>query len=256
MDLFDLKGKNALITGSTKGIGKAIAEHFAAHGANVVISSRGAELCDEVAAEINAKGGGKAVAIPANIGHDDQLDNLVAEAEKQLGSIDILVCNAAVNPYMGPFLDTPDEAFDKTIHINIRANMRLCKHVVPGMQKRKDGAIVIISSIAAFKGSKMLGIYAVTKAADTQIVRNLAAAYGEDNIRVNGIAPAVVKTNFAKALWEDEERAKKSASSYALKRLGEPDDIAGAALFFASRAGAWTTGQTLIIDGGWSISEN
>ena len=255
MELFDLTGKNALITGSTKGIGRAIAEQFAAHGANVVISSRGADLCDQVAGEINAKGGGRAVAIPANISHDDQLDALCTEAEKQLGQIDILVCNAAVNPYMGPFLDTPDDAFDKTIRVNIRANMRLAKHVVPGMQARKDGAIVIISSIAAFKGSKNLGIYAVTKAADTQIIRNLAAAYGEDNIRVNGIAPAVVKTNFARALYEDEERAKKTAAAYALKRLGEPDDIAGAALFFASKAGAWTTGQTLIIDGGWSINE-
>ncbi|MGH1368302.1 MAG: SDR family NAD(P)-dependent oxidoreductase [Maritimibacter sp.] len=255
MSLFNLKGKTALITGSTRGIGKAIAMEMAAHGANVVISSRKAEVCDEVASEINALGGGRAVAIPANISEDADIDALVSETEKQLGSVDVLVCNAAVNPYMGPFLDTPDEAFDKTIRVNIRSNMRLAKRVVPGMQAKKDGAIVIISSIAAFKGSQHLGIYAVTKAADTQIVRNLAAAYGPDNIRVNGIAPAVVKTKFASALYEDPEREKKVAASYALKRLGEPDDIAGAAVFFASRAGAWTTGQTLIMDGGWSISE-
>ncbi|MGC8203541.1 SDR family NAD(P)-dependent oxidoreductase [Aliiroseovarius sp. PTFE2010] len=255
MDLFDLKGKNALITGSTRGIGRAIAEHFAAHGANVVISSRKSEMCDAVAEHINTQGAGRAVAIPANVSEDADIDALVAKATAELGKIDILVCNAAVNPYMGPFLDTPDDAFDKTIAVNVRANMRLCKHVVPGMQQRKDGAIVIISSIAAFKGSRDLGIYAVTKAADTQIVRNLAVAYGKDNIRVNGIAPAVVKTKFAKALYEDPEREKRTAASYALKRLGEPDDIAGAALYFASRAGAWTTGQTLIVDGGWSVSE-
>ena len=256
MSLFDLTGKTALITGSTRGIGKAIAMEMAAQGANVVISSRKADACEAVAAEINAKGGGRAVPIPANVSEDGDIDALVAETEAQLGSVDVLVCNAAVNPYMGPFLDTPDDAFDKTIRVNIRANMRLAKAVVPGMQAKKDGAIVIISSIAAFKGSQHLGIYAVTKAADTQIVRNLAAAYGRDNIRVNGIAPAVVKTKFASALYEDPEREKAISKSYALKRLGEPDDIAGAAVFFASRAGAWTTGQTLIMDGGWSIMES
>lgn len=253
--LFDLSGQTALITGSTRGIGKAIAEAMAEAGANVVISSRKADQCDAVAAEINAKDGGRAVAIPANVAEDADLARLVEQTEAQLGPIDILVANAAVNPYMGPFLDTPDEAFDKTIRVNIRSTMRLAKHVVPGMQKNGGGAIVIISSIAAFKGSKHLGIYAVTKAADTQIVRNLATAYGPDNIRVNGIAPAVVKTKFASALYEDPEQEKAISRSYALKRLGEPDDIAGAALFFGSRAGAWTTGQTLIIDGGWSIEE-
>ncbi|MEC7763506.1 MAG: SDR family oxidoreductase [Pseudomonadota bacterium] len=254
--LFDLTGQTAIVTGSTKGIGKAIAFALAEAGANVVISSRKGEVCDAVAAEVNARGGGKAVAIPANVSKDEDLDRLVAETEAQLGPVDILVLNAAVNPYMGPFLDTPDDAFDKTIAVNIRANMQLAKRVVPGMQAKGGGAIVIVSSIAAFKGSKMLGIYAVTKAADTQIVRNLASAYGPDNIRVNGIAPAVVKTDFARALYEDPEREKRVAGSYALKRLGEPDDIAGAALFFASRAGAWTTGQTLIVDGGWSIEES
>ncbi|WP_298495364.1 SDR family NAD(P)-dependent oxidoreductase [uncultured Maritimibacter sp.] len=254
--LFDLAGKTALVTGSTRGIGKAIAMAYAEAGANVVISSRKVDACDAVADEINARGGGRATPIAANIAEDADIDRLVSEAEKQVGAVDILVCNAAVNPYMGPFLDTPDDAFDKTIAVNIRSNMRLCRAVVPGMQARRDGAIVIISSIAAFKGSKNLGIYAVTKAADAQIVRNLATAYGRDNIRVNGIAPAVVKTKFASALYEDPEREKAIARSYSLKRLGEPDDIAGAALYFGSRAGAWTTGQTLIIDGGWSIEES
>lgn len=253
--LFDLKGQVALVTGSTRGIGRAIAEAMAEAGASVVISSRKAAECEAVAAEINAKGAGRAVPIPCNISEDEAIEALVAQTEAQLGKVDILVANAAVNPYMGPFLDTPDDAFDKTIRVNIRSNMKLAKAVVPGMQEKGGGAIVIISSIAAFKGSKHLGIYAVTKAADTQIVRNLATAYGADNIRVNGIAPAVVKTKFASALYADPEREKAISRSYALKRLGEPDDIAGAALFFASRAGAWTTGQTLIIDGGWSIEE-
>ncbi len=254
MRLFDLTGKVALITGSTRGIGLAIAQAMAEAGARVVVSSRKADACDRVAAGIAASGG-EAIAVPANISDDGDLDRLVATTEERLGPVDVLVCNAAVNPYHGPFLDTPDDAFDKTIRVNIRSNMRLAKLVVPGMQARRDGAIVIVSSIAAFKGSNDLGMYAVTKAADAQIVRNLAVAYGRDNIRANGIAPALVKTDFARTLWADPARAKRVAESYALGRLGEPDDIAGAAVFLASRAGAWMTGQTLIIDGGWSVTE-
>ncbi|MFY0633277.1 MAG: SDR family oxidoreductase [Vannielia sp.] len=247
-DLFDLTGKVALVTGSTRGIGRAIAEAMVARGARVVISSRKPEACAAVAAEI----GPAAVPIACNVSDDGAIARLLEQAEARLGAVDILVCNAAVNPYMGPFLDTPDDAFDKTIAVNIRANMRLCKGVIPGMQAKGGGAIVIVSSIAAFKGSEHLGIYAVTKAADTQIVRNLAVAYGGDNIRVNGIAPAVVKTDFARALYEDPERARRTAESYALKRLGEPEDIAGVAVMLAAPAGAWMSGQTLIVDGGWS----
>ncbi|RAH98208.1 short-chain dehydrogenase [Acuticoccus sediminis] len=254
MRLFDLSGKTALITGSTKGIGKAIAAALADAGANVVISSRKQDACEAVAAEIRATGA-TAVPIPANISSDEDVTALVEKTTAELGAPDILVCNAAVNPYYGPFLDTPDDAFEKTIRVNVRSNMLLCKLCVPAMQARKDGAIVVVSSIAAFKGSDYLGIYALTKAADAQLVRNLAVTYGKDNIRVNGIAPALVKTDFARALWEDPERASKVAQSYALQRLGEPDDIAGAAVYFASPAGAWTTGQVLIIDGGGSVQD-
>lgn len=252
MNLFDLTGKCAVVTGSTKGIGRAIAAAMAAAGADVVISSRKADACEAVAGEIRAAGG-SAVPVPANISRDEEVDRLVDGAIDAFGRVDVLVLNAAVNPYYGPFLDTPDEAFDKTVRVNIRSNMRLARKVVPQMQERRDGVILIVSSIAALKGSDYLGIYAVTKAADMQMVRNLAVAYGRDNIRVNGIAPGLVKTDFARTLWEDPERARKVAESYAMKRLGEPEDIAGAAVFFASRAGAWTTGQTLVVDGGWSV---
>ena len=254
MRLFDISGKVALVTGSTKGIGRATAVALAEAGARVVVSSRTQADCDRVAAEI-AQAGGTATGIAANIGRDEDLAALVDGTEAAFGPVEILICNAAVNPYYGPFLDTPDDAFDKTIRTNIRANMRLARRVVPAMQARRDGAIIVISSIAAFKGSDNLGIYAVTKAADTQLVRNLAVAYGPDNIRANGIAPALVRTDFARTLWEDETRAQRVAQSYALKRLGEPDDIAGAAVFLASPAGAWMTGQTLIIDGGWSVRD-
>ena len=254
MDLFDLTGKVALITGSTRGIGRAIAEAMAMRGARVVISSRKPDACDEVAAAIRG-GGGDAVPIPANISRPEDIERLVTETEAQLGPPGILVCNAAVNPYYGPFLETPDEAFDKTVEVNIRSNMRLCRRVVPGMKAAGGGAIVVVSSIAAFKGSANLGIYAITKAADAQLVRNLAVAHGADGIRANGIAPAVVRTDFARALYEDPERERALAASYPLGRIGEPDDIAGAAVFLAAPAGAWMTGQTLIIDGGWSISD-
>ena len=254
MRLFDLSDRTALVTGSTKGIGRAIAGALAEAGARVVVSSRTQADCDRVVEEI-AEAGGVATGIAANISKDDALEALVDGAEAAFGPVDVLVCNAAANPYYGAFLDTPDEAFDKTIRTNVRANMRLARRVVPRMQARRDGAIVVISSIAAFKGSDNLGMYAMTKAADAQLVRNLAVAYGPCNIRANGIAPALVRTDFARALWEDEARAARVAETYALKRLGEPDDIAGAAVFLASRAGAWMTGQTLIIDGGWSVRD-
>ena len=252
--LFDLSNQVAVVTGSTKGIGLAAAEHMARCGAHVVISSRKQEACDAIAEEFRNQGL-KATAIAANISKDHEIDHLMEQTRSQVGPINILVCNAAVNPYFGPFLDTPDDAFEKTISVNIRSNMRLIKGALPDFVSQGEGSVVVVSSIAAFKGSKNLGIYAVTKAADTQIVRNIAVAYGDKNIRVNGVAPAVVRTDFAKALWTDENRAKEVADSYALKRLGAPDDIAGAIVFLASPASSWMTGQTLIIDGGWSINE-
>ena len=253
MRLFDLSGQVALITGSTKGIGLATAHAMAEAGAKVVISSRKAEVCETVANDIAAKGG-EAVAIPCNISEDAAVEELVAKTLSHWGEIDSLVCNAAVNPYYGPFLDTPDEAFEKTIRVNVRSNMKLAKLATPSMIESGGGSIVIISSIAAFKGSDFLGIYAVTKAADVQIVRNLAVTYGQHNIRCNAIAPALVKTDFAKALWEDPARAAKVAKAYPLNRLGEPDDIAGAVVFLAAPAGAWMSGQTLVIDGGWQAA--
>ena len=251
--MFDLADKVALITGSSKGIGKAIAVQMARAGARVVISSRKADACDLVAQEIVAAGG-KAIALPCNISHLDQMEALVEETLSRWGKIDSLVCNAAVNPYYGPFIDTPDEAFAKTVQVNVRSNMQLAKLALPQMIDRRDGSIIIISSIAGLKGADFLGIYAVTKAADMQIARNLAVANGKHNIRVNCIAPGLVKTDFARALWENPERLAQVLRTYPLARLGEPDDIAGAAVFLASRAGAWMTGQTLVIDGGWAVS--
>ena len=250
MELFDLAGKVAVVTGSTKGIGKAIAERLAEHGAKVVISSRKGAACETVASEINAKHPGAAIAVAANISSKDDLQRLVDEARAAFGKIDILVCNAASNPYYGPMSGISDEAFQKILGNNIVSNHWLAQLVAPGMMERRDGAIVIVSSIGGLRGSGVLGAYCISKAADMQLARNLAQELSPHNIRVNCIAPGLVKTDFARALWDTPEAEVRSSSGTPLRRLGEPDDIAGAAVFLASRAGAWMTGQTIVVDGG------
>ena len=254
--LFDLTGKTALITGSSKGIGKAIAEEMARQGAKVVISSRKADVCQEVADAINAEcadGPGGAIVIPAHIGDKAALEMLVAETREQLGQIDILVCNAAVNPYYGPMTDLPDSALDKILDINIKSNHWLCQMVLPEMKARKDGAIMIVSSVGGLRGSTDLGAYCISKAADIQLVRNLAVEHGPDNVRVNAISPGLVRTDFARALWENPDILERATASDPLRRIGEPDEIAGIAVYLASRAGSFTTGQNFVIDGGSTI---
>ena len=253
MSLFDLTGKVALVTGSTKGIGKAIAKRMAEQGAKVVISSRNQELCDEVAAEINSSGR-TAIGISCNINYAEQLERLVKKTEDQLGRIGILVCNAAINPYFGSSQDIPDSAFDKVMHANIGSVHRLCKLVIPSMAQNDGGSVIIVSSIGGLKGSDALGAYAISKAADMQIARNLAVEWGPKNVRVNCIAPGLVRTDFAKALWENPEIYAETVSKYPLRRIGEPDEIAGMAVLLASDAGSFTTGQTIVIDGGGTIA--
>jgi NAD(P)-dependent dehydrogenase (short-subunit alcohol dehydrogenase family) len=252
MRLFDLTGKVAIITGSSRGIGRAIAEHMAACGAKVVISSRKAEPCEQVAAGIRAAGG-QAIAIPASISDKGQLENLVAQTRAQLGPIDILVCNAATNPYYGPSTGMGDEAFDKIMRNNVLSNHWLCQMVRPDMAAAKNGAIVIISSIGGMRGDANIGMYCVSKAADMQLARNLAVEWGPDNIRVNCIAPGVIKTDFAKALTEDDTIRALIEKELPLRRVGEPDDIAGIALMLAAPAGKFITGQTIVADGGFMI---
>ncbi|MDP2139441.1 MAG: SDR family oxidoreductase [Gammaproteobacteria bacterium] len=253
MSLFNLTGKVALITGSTKGIGLAIARRMAQAGARVVISSRNQEICDEVAASINAEGG-VAVAIACNINYKEQLRQLVDKTVEQLGTIDILVCNAALNPHYGSSQNIPDEAFDKIMNANIGSAHRLCQMVLPAMAEKGGGAVIIVSSIAGLKGTPVLGAYGISKAADMQMARNLAVEWGPKNIRVNCIAPGLVRTDFARALWENPETYAATVAKYPLRRIGEPDEIAGAAIYLASDAGSFTTGQTLVVDGGGTIS--
>lgn len=254
--LFDLTGKVALITGSSRGIGKAIAVAMAEQGARVVISSRKAEACQQVAQQINQahQAPDRAIALPCNIADKRQLQQLVDETRRQFGQIDVLVCNAAVNPYFGPSATIPDDAFDKVLHSNIKSNHWLCQMVAPEMVERRDGVIIVVSSVGGLHGSAVLGTYALSKAADMQLVRNLAVEHGAYNLRANTIAPGLIRTDFSRALWENPEVLKRSTEQTPLRRIGEPEEIAGAAVFLASAAGRFMTGQTLVIDGGGSIA--
>ena len=251
MSLFSLTGKVAIVTGSSRGIGRAIAERLAEHGARVVISSRKAGACEAVRDAINQRhGAGAAISLPANISSKAELKALVDETTRQLGRIDVLVCNAASNPYFGPLGGIEDDQFRKILENNVIANHWLINFAVPQMIARKDGAIIIVSSIGGLRGSPVIGAYNVSKAADFQLARNLAVEYGPHNVRVNCIAPGLIKTDFARALWEDPENLRQRTSTTPLRRIGEPDEIAGAAVFLASQAGAFMTGQSLVIDGG------
>jgi NAD(P)-dependent dehydrogenase (short-subunit alcohol dehydrogenase family) len=251
-DLFDLSGKVAVITGSTRGIGLAIARQFALRGAKVVISSRKADAC-EAAKDGIVDAGGAAIAVPCNIASKEQLKALVDATVERYGGIDILVCNAAVNPYFGPTATIPDDAYDKIMNSNVRSNVWLCNMALPHIAAAGGGAAIIVSSIAGIKGTRLLGTYGLSKAADSALARNLAVEWGPKNVRVNALAPGIIKTDFAKALYEDPAIEKSVTRQYPIGRLGEVDDVAGVAVMLASRAGSFITGQTIVIDGGTTI---
>jgi NAD(P)-dependent dehydrogenase (short-subunit alcohol dehydrogenase family) len=255
MSYFDLAGKVAIITGSSRGIGKAIAAGLAAHGAKVVISSRKQAACEVVATELNERyGNATAIAIAASISDQAALQNLVDATRRVFGKIDILVCNAASNPYYGPMSGISDEQFTKILANNVIANHWIIQMVVPEMIERRDGSVVVISSIGGLRGSSTMGAYCVSKAADFQLVRNLALELGPRNVRINSIAPGVIRTDFAKAIWEDRAAEQALDRFTPLRRIGEPDDIGGAAVFLASDASRFMTGQVLLIDGGMTIN--
>ena len=250
---FDLTDKVAVVTGSSRGIGRSIAETMAQMGAKVVISSRKAEACEPVAAAIRDKGG-KAAVIPCNISRRNEVEALIRGAEETLGPIDILVCNAAVNPYYGPLGEITDEAFDKIMGANVKSNLWLCSLAIPGMAARGGGAVVMVSSIAGIRGTEMFGAYGISKAADFALARNLAVEWGPKNVRVNCIAPGLVKTDFARALWEDEKALERRNRATPLRRIGAPDEIGGVAAFLASPAASFITGQVIVADGGVTIA--
>jgi len=250
---FDLTGQVAVITGSSRGIGRSAAEIMASLGAKVVISSRKADACEAVAAAIRTAGG-EAIVIPCNISRKEEVEALVKRTLEQWGKIDTLVCNAAVNPYFGPLEKIPDEAFDKIMSSNIKSNLWLCNFAIPGMAEKGGGSVVIVSSIGGLRGSTMLGAYGISKAADFQLARSLAAEWGPKNVRINCVAPGLIRTDFARALWEDEKNLKPRLVTTPLRRIGEPDEIGGIVAFLASKAASFMTGTVVVADGGVTIS--
>jgi len=250
--LFDLSGKTALVTGSSRGIGRAIAIEMARHGAKVTVSSRKIDACHAVVDEIKGEGG-TAIAIGANIADKAQLQALVDGTVAAHGPIDVVVCNAAVNPYYGPISGIADEQWDRIMNANVRSNLWLCQMVGPAMAARGGGSIIFLSSIAGLHGSPIIGAYGVSKAADMHLARNLALEWGKQGVRINTIAPGLVKTDFAKALWDNPETLKAVLASSPLGRIGDPRDIAGAAIYLASEASRFMTGETIVVDGGATI---
>lgn len=250
--MFDLTDKVIVITGSTRGIGRATAEAMARAGAKVVISSRKARVCDEVAAELKAEGL-DVLAVPCHVGEKDQLQNLVDRTLEHWGRIDVLVANAATNPVYGPLSELTDEAYDKIMNTNVRGAFWLCNMVLPHMARQGGGSVILLSSIAGLRGTDVIGCYGMSKAAEAALARNLAIEWGPRNIRVNAIAPGLVKTDFARALWEDPVRLERAENATPLRRIGEPEDIAGVALFLGSDAASYVTGHVLVADGGETI---
>jgi NAD(P)-dependent dehydrogenase (short-subunit alcohol dehydrogenase family) len=253
MTPFDLTDKVAIITGSSRGIGRSIAETMAGLGAKVVISSRRAEACENVAAAIRERGGEAAV-IACNVSRKNEVEALVAGTLARYGHIDILVCNAAVNPVFGPLAQLSDEAFDKIMGANVKSNIWLANLVIPGMAARGGGAVVIISSIGGMRGSDVLGAYGISKAADFALARALAVEWGPRNVRINCVAPGLVKTDFARALWEDEARLAVRTARTPLRRIALPEEIGPIAAFLASPAASFITGEIIVADGGVTIA--
>lgn len=250
--MFDITGKVALITGASRGIGRATALQLASAGARVVVSSRKQAACEAVVAEIRAAGG-EAMAVAAHVGERTQLEALVDQVLGAWGQIDILVCNAATNPVYGPLADLTDEAFAKIMGVNVQGSFWLCNLVLPGMAARGGGAVILMSSIAAQRGSTTIGAYGMSKAAEAALTRNLAVEWGPQGIRVNAIAPGVINTDFARELVNDPVRRARMEGRTPLRRFGEPADIAGIVHFLASPAAAYVTGQVIVADGGETI---
>jgi dehydrogenase/reductase SDR family member 4 len=250
--LFDLSGKIALVTGSTRGIGRAIAEELARAGARVAISSRKADACAAVGAEFE-RAGYQVLARPCNVSRKEDLQALVDATRAKWGRIDIVVANAATNPYYGPLTGIADDAFDKIIGNNVKSVLWLAAMTLPTMASAGGGSFTLVGSIGGLLANTVIGAYGVSKAAGHHLVRNLAAEWGPKNVRVNAIAPGLIKTDFARALWEDEARRAERIADTPLRRLGEPRDIAGIAVFLASDAAAFITGQCIVADGGVSL---
>ncbi len=252
--MFRLDQQAVIITGASRGIGRAIALAYAQQGARLALCARTAEACEPVVEEIRAAGG-EAFAMAANVSDKSQLRALVDATLKAYGAINAVVSNAAANPAYGPMSDVDDAIFDKIILTNVKSNFWLANMTCPEMAKAGGGSFIVISSVSGLAGSKMIGVYATSKTADFQLARNLAVEWGAKNVRANCIAPGLVKTDFAKAIWDSPKALGFYNSITPLGRIGEPEDIAGLAVFLATQEASFITGQTYVADGGLSIRD-
>ena len=252
-ELFSLKNKAVVITGSSRGIGKGMAKRFAEFGAKLIISSRKINACKEVESEI-IKTGGIAFSKECNISKKNQCEDLIDFCVEKFGKIDVLVCNAASNPYYGDLAKIPDELFDKIMNNNVKSNLWLCKKAIPFLKQRDSSSIIIVSSIAGLQGVKNLGAYSISKTADIGLIRSLAVELGKFNININGLCPGIIKTDFARELWENPEILKDVEGQAPLGRIGTVDEVTGAAILLASSAGSFITGQVITMDGGVTIA--
>lgn len=252
---FDLKGKVAILTGASKGIGRAIALAYAKAGAHVAVSSRKMEVVATVAEEIE-KLGAESLAVQAHVGYQDQIDNLVDQALAKWGRIDIAVNNAATSIHFGPLITVDEGQLDKMFDTNLKSCIRVCKSVFPHMQEQGSGKIINVSSVAGLRPGFNLGVYSITKAGINMLTQILAKEMGQYNIQVNALAPGIIKTKFSRMLWESDILMKEVEERTPLKPMGSPEDVAGAALYLASPASDWVTGTILVVDGGASVATN
>jgi len=251
--LFDLRGKVAIVTGSSRGLGLASAQGMAEHGAKVVISGRRAEACDAAVAGIRAAGG-EAIAVPCNIGRREDLQRLVDGALAAWGRVDVVMANAAIHPWIGSVLDLTEETFNKFMQVNVQSSIWLAQMTLPGMLERGYGRFIVVASIVGLLGDAITGTYGLTKAADMQFVRNLANEFAHRGVTANCIAPGTFKTEMARSQWEDEARVKWYQNRNPSRRFGEVDELAGLAVLLASPSGGYINGQTIAVDGGHTIS--
>jgi NAD(P)-dependent dehydrogenase (short-subunit alcohol dehydrogenase family) len=252
--LFDLHGQVALVTGGTRGIGRAIAERMAEAGAQVVVSSEDVAACETAAAEMRAPVR-DVIGIPCDVSSRAAIEALVARVYALRGRIDTLVCNAGVAPHMGPIATASDRDWDLTMTVNLRSVLWLTSLVIPRMAERGGGSVIITSSIAGVRGNKAIGLYGLSKAASAELARNLAVEWGPRNVRVNAISPGLTRTEFARPLLDNPDVMSRRLALTPLRRAGEPDEIAGVAVMLAARAGAFITGQNLVVDGGTTIGD-
>lgn len=251
-ELFDLTGKIALVSGASRGIGQAIAEGLAAFGAHVIVTSRKLEACEQVAQGIRDDGG-QATALKCHAGNMDDIDTLFDAIDRDFGRLDILINCGAASPYFGPIADTEVAAFDKTVEVNLRGPFFMSAKAVHRMKQSGGGAILNVASINALRPGPYQGIYSITKAAMVNMTKAFAREYGKDNIRVNAILPGLIETKLSSALTSDKPRLEALLKTFPISRLGQPIDMVGGVIYLVSDAAAFTTGETLVMDGGATI---